>query len=94
MPTARKSALRSDDLYVAMLSQFPVSEESKQSHYNDLLCLSVKHDRPILMPMNKLPTAKRVEILGLMVEGVSIRAITRITGASKNTVVKLLADAG
>ena len=46
------------------------------------------------MPMNKLPFAKRAEILGLMVEGVSIRAITRITGVSKNTVVKLLDDAG
>lgn len=29
-----------------------------------------------------------------MVEGVSIRAIARMTGASKNTIVKLLADAG
>ncbi len=29
-----------------------------------------------------------------MVEGVSIRAIARLTGASKNTIVKLLADAG
>lgn len=44
--------------------------------------------------MNKLPSAKRAEILGLMVEGVSIRAITRLTGVSKNTVVKLLEDAG
>ncbi|HVN63984.1 MAG TPA: DDE-type integrase/transposase/recombinase [Candidatus Binataceae bacterium] len=44
--------------------------------------------------MNKLTTAKRAEILGMMVEGVSIRAISRMTGASKNTVVKLLADAG
>ena len=46
------------------------------------------------MLMNKLSSAKRAEILGLMVEGVSIRAITRITGVSKNTVVKLLEDAG
>ena len=46
------------------------------------------------MPMNKLSSAKRAEILGLMVEGVSIRAITRLTGASKNTIVKLLEDAG
>jgi IS1 family transposase len=30
----------------------------------------------------------------MMVEGVSIRAITRMTGASKNTVAKLLNDAG
>jgi hypothetical protein len=29
------------------------------------------------MPMNKLSSTKRAEILGLMVEGVSIRAITR-----------------
>ena len=44
--------------------------------------------------MNKLPSAKRAEILGMMVEGVSLRAITRLTGASKNTIVKLLEDAG
>jgi IS1 family transposase len=44
--------------------------------------------------MNKLPSAKRAEILGMMVEGVSIRAIVRLTGVSKNTVVKLLEDAG
>ena len=30
----------------------------------------------------------------MMVEGMSIRAISRITGASKNTIVKLLEDAG
>ena len=44
--------------------------------------------------MNKLPPTKRAEILGMMAEGVSIRAIVRLTGASKNTVVKLLEDAG
>ena len=44
--------------------------------------------------MNKLPAERRAEILGMMVEGVSIRAISRMTGASKNTIVKLLADAG
>jgi IS1 family transposase len=44
--------------------------------------------------MNKLPSAKRAQILQMMVEGVSIRAISRLTGASKNTIVKLLADAG
>ncbi len=46
------------------------------------------------MPMNKLSRTYRAKILGLMVEGMSIRAISRITGASKNTIVKLLADAG
>lgn len=44
--------------------------------------------------MNKLPPEKRAQILGMMVEGMSIRAISRLTGASKNTVVKLLIDAG
>lgn len=44
--------------------------------------------------MNKLPTETRVQILGMMVEGVSMRAIARLTGASKNTVVKFLRDAG
>ena len=44
--------------------------------------------------MNKLSREVRAQILGMMVEGVSIRAISRMTGASKNTIVKLLADAG
>ncbi len=44
--------------------------------------------------MNKLPTEKRAQILGMIVEGVSIRSITRLAGVSKNTVVKLLRDAG
>jgi len=44
--------------------------------------------------MNKLPTAQRAQILSMLVEGMSMRAITRITGASINTVAKLLTDAG
>jgi IS1 family transposase len=44
--------------------------------------------------MNKLPSEKRAQIIGMMVEGMSIRAISRLTGASKNTIVKLLIDAG
>src|SRR6266446_3279136 len=44
--------------------------------------------------MNKLSTERRAQILGMMVEGNSIRAIVRMTGASKNTIVKLLEDAG
>ena len=47
-----------------------------------------------MVSMNKLTAERRAQILGMMVEGVSIRAITRMTGVSKNTVVKLLADAG
>ena len=44
--------------------------------------------------MNRLSDAGRVQIIGMMVEGVSIRAISRMTGASKNTIGKFLADAG
>ncbi len=44
--------------------------------------------------MNKLSTPARAQILGMMCEGMAIRAISRMTGASKNTIVKLLADAG
>jgi IS1 family transposase len=46
------------------------------------------------MSMNKLSRDVRAQIIGMMVEGVSIRAISRMTGASKNTIVKLLEDAG
>jgi DNA-directed RNA polymerase specialized sigma24 family protein len=48
----------------------------------------------IMVSMNRLPIEKRAQILGLMVEGMSIRAISRVTGASKNTIVKLLGDVG
>jgi IS1 family transposase len=44
--------------------------------------------------MNKLPIAKRVQILSMLCEGSSMRAITRVTGVSINTVTKLLVDAG
>lgn len=44
--------------------------------------------------MNKLSTQQRAQILGMMVEGMAIRAISRMTGASKNTIVKLLVEAG
>ena len=44
--------------------------------------------------MNKLDAKARSTILHLLCEGNSIRAITRLTGASKNTVIKLLLDAG
>jgi IS1 family transposase len=44
--------------------------------------------------MNRLSTEERARILHMLCEGMSIRAITRLTGASKNTVAKLLVDAG
>lgn len=44
--------------------------------------------------MNKLPTEKRVQILNMLVEGSSMRSISRVVGVSINTVTKLLIDAG
>jgi len=44
--------------------------------------------------MRKLARTDRAQILGMMVEGMSIRSICRLTGVSKNTVAKLLKDAG
>ena len=46
------------------------------------------------MDMNKLPIAKRVQILSMLVEGSSMRSISRVCDVSINTVAKMLADAG
>lgn len=47
-----------------------------------------------MVRMNKLPPQKRAQILGMMVEGMSIRSICRLLGVGKNTVARLLVDAG
>lgn len=44
--------------------------------------------------MNRLSAEDRARILHLLCEGNSIRATTRLTGASKNTVIKLMVEAG
>ncbi len=44
--------------------------------------------------MNKLPLAKRVQILSMLVEGSSMRSISRVADVSINTVSGLLVDAG
>src|SRR5262249_19677609 len=48
----------------------------------------------IMVSMNRLAKEDRARILHLLCEGQSIRAAGRLTGASKNTIVKLLVDAG
>lgn len=50
----------------------------------------VKHNED----MNRLSTEKRAQVVGCLVEGMSIRATVRVTGAAKNTVTKLLVDLG
>ncbi len=44
--------------------------------------------------MNKLSIQDRVQILNCLSEGVGINAAARMTGKSKNTILKLLADTG
>lgn len=44
--------------------------------------------------MRKLSASERARILTLLCEGMSIRPVTSATGASKNTVIKLMIDAG
>ena len=44
--------------------------------------------------MNKLPLAKRAQILAMLCEGASMRSVSRVADVSINTVSKLLGDAG
>lgn len=47
-----------------------------------------------LYGMNNLPIEKKVQIIQLLVEGCSLRSISRIADVSINTVIKLLVDVG
>jgi len=44
--------------------------------------------------MNRLTKEQRSQALQMMAEGVSLRAITRLSGISRTTLIKLLEDAG
>ena len=44
--------------------------------------------------MNRLPVETRARIIGCLVEGMSMRATTRLIGCSINTITKLLVDLG
>lgn len=48
----------------------------------------------MMLGMNKLPIAKRVQILSMLCEGSSMRSISRVVDVSINTVSALLVDAG
>jgi IS1 family transposase len=47
-----------------------------------------------MFTMNRMPIAKRAQILGFLVEGMSLRAASRLADCSINTVTKLLVDVG
>jgi IS1 family transposase len=56
------------------------------------LTLSIKVH--IIRGVNKLSVAKRAQILSMLCEGTSMRAVSRLADVSINTVSKLLVDAG
>ena len=61
----------------------------------DDACVSFFHaSSSIMVSMNRLDTASRAMIVRCLIVGISIRSTVRITGASKNTVAKLLAELG
>lgn len=47
-----------------------------------------------MFTINRMPQAKRAQILGFLVEGMSLRAASRLADCSINTVTKLLVDVG
>ena len=48
----------------------------------------------MIRPMNRLSIEKRASLLGMLVEGTSLRATSRLGDVSINTVTKLLVDMG
>ena len=61
----------------------------RRGHYVKALNL-LKHTRS----MNRLSGARRARIIGCLAEGMSIRAAPRLTGASQDTILKLLVALG
>src|SRR5271154_634450 len=47
-----------------------------------------------IVAMKKLDSRTRAQVLHSLMEGMSIRAVARLTGVSKTTILKLLEDAG
>ena len=56
--------------------------------------LTLSTEAHIEMGMNQLALAKRVQILNLLCEGMSMRAVARVADVSFNTVAKAMIDAG
>lgn len=58
------------------------------------MCVALGMKVHIMRGMNKLAPAKRIQILQMLVEGASMRSISRVADVSINTVSKMLVDAG
>jgi hypothetical protein len=55
-----------------------------------LLCLHLRGSQP----MNRVPLARRVQIINCLVEGNSIRSAERMTGTHRDTICRLLVEVG
>ena len=44
--------------------------------------------------MNRLPPARRIQVISALVEGNSIRSIERMTDMHRDTIMRLLAEVG
>ncbi len=58
------------------------------------MILDAKNKTSYIIDINKLPIAKRVQILSMLCEGSSLRSVSRVCDVSINTVAKVLVDAG
>ena len=56
--------------------------------------LTSRNPSSIMFNMNRLSTERRGQVIACLVEGTSMRAVSRITGAARNTIDKLLCDLG
>lgn len=57
-------------------------------------CLTISIKFSVMGGLNKLPVAKRAQVLSMLCEGSSMRSVSRLVDMSINTVSKLLLDAG
>jgi hypothetical protein len=85
---------RRNDIMQDMLVKSETAGYAGVSAAPAVLALTILKRSSMMSLMNKLPLVKRAQILSMLCEGSSMRAITRITGVSLNTVTKLLIDAG
>jgi IS1 family transposase len=87
-------AIKVNNCYATRTESFCHNTTSEGNSRNLPLILDAKHEGSYHPAMNKLDAKTRAQILTLLCEGMAIRAISRVTGASKNTIAKLLSEAG
>ncbi len=91
---AQRSEGRSGEAAQAFQAQAGSRMQAARPPFKVKMCLTEAARSGTIAGMNKLSTAKRVHILHMLVEGMSMRAAARIAGVSINTVSKLLVEAG